>query len=199
MRLLLLRSLLACGDDKEETGSADGGAEGTSDGGADGGGGDTGSPGECEDIDGDAGTPEAAACAAAGGVCVGEARLCTGEVAADVHDCVFSDGVGACCVPPAAEPEGDSCAALGGTCAMVGGCYLTDSWFVDDGGGCSEAWGASATCCAPQAACEDYSTELCCNYDESGAAMTAYMPLCSRGETTCFEGLELVCEADCQP
>ena len=215
---LLLLALFACaGGEKEDkdgrtddtatpTEGSDGvdgvdGSDGTD--GADGAdgadGSDGGDTGTCEDVDGDATAPaEAVECAAAGGVCVGMGATCTGTVI-DVGGCVFSDGSGACCVPPAAAPTGDTCAAKGGTCAVVGGCYLSKSWFVDDGGGCADTFGASVTCCAPTNACEDYGTELCCSFDSAGVATAAYMPYCDRGAVACFESTTKVCEADCQP
>jgi len=214
-KLTILLALLACaGGEKEDqdgfvpdsatpaegTDGADG-TDGTD--GADGSdgsdGSDGGDTGTCEDIDGDATAPaEAAACAEAGGVCVGTGATCSGTII-DTGGCVFSDGTGNCCVPLPATPTGDTCAEKGGTCTVVGGCYLSKSWFVDDGGGCSDAFGASVTCCAPTNACDDYGTELCCNYDSAGVATSAYVPYCDRGEVTCFEGTTKVCEADCQP
>jgi hypothetical protein len=113
--------------------------------------------------------------------------------------CAFDGGGAACCVPNIPAPEGETCAALGGTCAPVGGCLQAKGWLVQDDGGCSDAWGASATCCAPTAACDGWGTELCCAYDSTGAAMTAYNPTCQRGEPACFEGTTQVCEADCRP
>jgi hypothetical protein len=188
MFVALLTAFLACSGTKDgspaDSGSLDSGS-------TDSGGGDTGMA--CEP--GTDQTPGAPGCAAAGGVCIGGGAPCSGTVNADLSgECRFDDGAGACCVPPAAAPSGDTCASRGGTCAPIAGCGKVDGWVADS----SDCTGVNNVCCVPEASCDGQEELVCCAYDESsGAPMTQFSGLCDRGTVTCFEGTALTCVEDC--
>ena len=183
MLTLLLTTLLACTGLKDDTPTdTDSGSM------------DSGSP----DMECDAGTdptPGSPGCAEAGGICVGTEAQCSGTVAAEHNgECIFDDGDGVCCVPPAAEASGDTCASLGGTCAPIGGCGKVDGWTAES----SDCEGVNNICCVPEATCDGQESLACCYYDEAtGAPMTQYEPLCDRGTVTCFESTTLSCIEDC--
>lgn len=119
------------------------------------------------------------ACLAAGGVCLGGAAACTaggGTVsAAGAAGCRFSDGDGACCVPPAAMPTGDSCAAHGGLCAPIAGCNFVQGAFAPPG--CA---GVGAVCCVPRSVCGQ-EAQVCC----APGGATTFRPSCDRGTFRC--------------
>jgi hypothetical protein len=152
--------------------------------------------GECTDMDGDSGAAQAAACASAGGVCVSALDACSeGTHAADADSsCVFDDGPGYCCVPPAPSPTGDSCAATGGVCAPIGGCGQAKGWYTTASSECSDSFGFMFVCCAPTNACDGYGLTTCCTDD--GA--TAFVPTCDRGARSCeIDGTTEVCDQEC--
>ncbi len=185
MLALLLATLLACTGAKDDT---------PTDTDIDSGGMDSGST----DKECDAGTdptPGSPGCAAAGGICVGSRDQCSGTIAAEHNgECTFDDGDGFCCVPPAANASGDTCAAQGGTCAPIGGCGKVDGWTAES----SDCEDVNNICCVPEATCDGQESLACCYYDAStGAPMTQYEPLCDRGTVTCFEGTTLTCVEDC--
>jgi hypothetical protein len=132
----------------------------------------------------DTGGPEdvtANPCEAAGGLCLGgPASTCTdrgGSVAPSGDaGCVFDDGPGVCCVPPAAQASGDTCASHGGVCAPIAGCNFTQGNFAPPS--CFDQGGPGTVCCVPQSVCGP-ETEACCN------DMTTYRPMCDRGAFTC--------------
>lgn len=153
--------------------------------------------GTCEDVDGDASqTPDAPNCQAAGGVCVFSLDQCAaGEHAEDADsDCIFDDGDGYCCIPPAPAATGEDCASQGGVCAPIGGCGMVHGWYTSNLDECSGDWGVGTICCAPTDACAGWGTELCCTDD----GLTAYVASCDRGDVLCaIDGTTLLCEGDC--
>ena len=131
----------------------------------------------------DAGNP----CLAARGICLGNGASCTaggGTVsAAGAAGCVFSDGNGVCCVPPAPMPTGDSCAAHGGVCAPIAGCNFVQGAFAPPS--CA---GAGVVCCVPRAVCGP-ETMVCC----APGGATTFRPSCDRGAYRCtIEGTMLM-------
>lgn len=189
---LVLAALLACSGhkdahDSETTDSAE--DSGGTDSAADSGGTDLECAGGADP------TPDAPGCAAAGGICVGTEAQCGGTPASAYNsECRFDDGGGVCCIPPAAEASGDTCASRGGTCAPIGGCYMVDGWMADS----TDCTGVNNVCCVPESTCDGQESVSCCAYDEAtGAPMTRFTGLCDRGTVTCFEGTELACNEDC--
>lgn len=139
--------------------------------------------------------PSFAACAAAGGICVGQGE-CTGTHLSDQDtDCAFDDGPGDCCAPPAAAASGDTCTEMGGVCAPVGGCYGSDGWSTES----SDCSDVNRVCCVPEDSCEGQDVLTCCYVDpESGVPMTQYRAHCNRGEVECpINGTALTCVEDC--
>ncbi len=149
--------------------AVDGDSDGGDDAGTDAGG----------DVASDAAVDAGNACAAANGICVGTAAACTGGggsvAAAGAGGCRFSDGDGTCCVPPAAQSTGDSCAAHGGVCAPIAGCNFVGGAFAP--GSCS---GVGIVCCVPRLVCGQ-ETQVCC---APGGAAT-FRPSCDRGTFRC--------------
>ncbi len=125
----------------------------------------------------DAGTPTNA-CEALGGLCLGQGAACTnggGTVsAAGASGCVFSDGAGVCCIPPAPQATGTDCRSHGGLCAPIAGCNFTHGNFAPPS--CSS--GPGIVCCVPQKVCGP-ETMACCN------AQTTFRPACDRGAFVC--------------
>jgi hypothetical protein len=125
----------------------------------------------------DAGAP-ANACEALGGLCLGQGAACTnggGTVsAAGASGCVFSDGPGVCCIPPAPQATGTDCRSHGGLCAPIAGCNFTRGNFAPPS--CSS--GPGIICCVPQKICGP-ETMACCN------AQTTFRPACDRGTFVC--------------
>lgn len=186
---LTLLLLLACTDKEDDTGTPPVDDTGET---ADTGGIDTAT---CEDMDGDLGDPEAPGCAAAGGVCAASLDACEPGTRLPDHDaeCVFDDGTGYCCAPPAASASGDSCAEQGGLCAPISGCDYVKGWFTPTEE-CGELYGIPSVCCAPQDSCEGYGVITCCTDDE----MAAYRASCLDGEAVCtVDGTSLMCDQDC--
>ena len=117
------------------------------------------------------------ACGALGGICVGISSDCTAAggtvLPGGASGCVYDDGPGTCCQPPAAQSTGDSCTAHGGLCAPISGCNFVDGAFAPPD--CS---GVGVVCCVPNSRCGD-ETVACCN------AMTTYRAACDRGTWKC--------------
>jgi hypothetical protein len=185
-----LSTLLACSGSKDAADTDSGGADSAQDsGGPDSGGTDL----ECDAASDP--TPAAPGCAAAGGICVGTEAQCSGALAAEHNDeCRFDDGGGVCCIPPAPETSGDTCASQGGTCAPIGGCGMVDGWMADS----SDCEGVNNVCCVPESSCDGQEALACCAFDEgTGTPMTRFSPRCDRGTVACFEGTTLTCIEDC--
>ncbi len=129
---------------------------------------------------GDGSTPGSGnACEVLGGLCLGQASVCTnggGTVsAAGASGCVFSDGAGVCCIPPAAQATGTDCRSHGGLCAPIAGCNFTHGNFAPPS--CT-GLGVGVVCCVPQKICGE-ETVACCN------DMTTFRPACDRGTFVC--------------
>ena len=148
----------------------------------------------------DAGSDDAAAlnaCRAAGGICVFDTAACTGGggTSLPVGDpgCVFSDGPGVCCEPPAPSPSGDSCQEHGGLCAPISGCNFVNGSFAPSDPMC---FFALELCCVPDSICGVEDVHCC---DPSGP--TGYRPVCDRGTFSCshIPGTVLVPENMCPP
>jgi len=139
----------------------------------------------------DAATPAPTnACEALGGLCLGQGAACTnggGTVsAAGASGCVFSDGPGVCCIPPAAQSAGTDCRSHGGLCAPIAGCNFTHGNFAPPSCG-----GVGIVCCVPQKICGP-ETMACCN------AQTTFRPACDRGTFVCtIAGTTLKPRAQC--
>ena len=138
--------------------------------------------------------PPSNACAAEGGICVSNATACSSgggtRAAAGDSGCVFDDGPGACCVPPAAEATGDTCRSRGGLCAPIGGCNFVEGSFAPPASDCGSV--PVIICCLPETVCGK-ETEVCCG------DTVAFRPTCDRGTFTCdlFDGTTLRDEAEC--
>lgn len=131
-------------------------------------------------VDTDADTdPPPTNCKDAGGICTGAANACgRGQALPNfASDCVFDDGPGICCKAPPEQPTGDNCRSLGGVCAPVGGCYMTDG-YLTSAPPCSANFGPSYVCCVPEAVCGPATSECC---DTS----TVYVTSCVHGVETC--------------
>ena len=132
-------------------------------------------------------------CKEAGGICVGGGQ-CEAAGGSDLPsydaDCVFDDGPGSCCEPPAASETGDTCNEQGGVCAPIGGCNQVDGAFALSSDSCGSP---SFICCVPEAVCGEEDM-LCCGETAS------FRPVCDRGDWTCdhIGNTQLVPEADCQ-
>ena len=143
--------------------------------------------------DPDTGEP-VSVCQAEGGICVSSATDCTDGGGAHAPEgdgtCVFDDGAGVCCVPPAAQATGDTCRARGGLCAPIAGCNFVEGSFAPPTEDCN--MGPVIICCLPESICGE-ETEVCCG--ES----TAFRPSCDRGTFDCdlFSDTTLVPEAEC--
>jgi len=142
-------------------------------------------------VDG-AAPPPANACEALGGLCLGQGSACTnggGTVsAAGAVGCVFSDGPGVCCLPPAAQAAGTDCRSHGGLCAPIAGCNFTHGNFAPPS--CT-GMGVGVVCCVPQKICGE-ETVACCN------DTTTFRPACDRGTFRCtIAGTTLKPRAQC--
>lgn len=117
-------------------------------------------------------------CEALQGLCVGQSGECTnggGTVAtAGAAGCVFSDGPGVCCVPPAAQATGSDCRSHGGVCAPIAGCNFAHGNFAPPS--CGSYPGV--ICCVPQSICGE--EKLACCTDQ-----TTFRPACDRGTFVC--------------
>jgi hypothetical protein len=133
-------------------------------------------------------------CKPLGGICLGSQADCTagGGTHASGGDatCVFDDGPGVCCTPPAAQPAGDGCPERGGLCAPIAGCNFVDGSFAPPTEECAGA--ALLVCCLPESVCGE-ETQVCCG------DTVAFRPSCDRGTFTCeeFPDTTLVDEGDC--
>lgn len=123
----------------------------------------------------DAGNP----CLAERGICVSDSASCTGGggtvSAAGASGCVFSDGRGVCCVPPAPMPTGDSCASHGGVCAPISGCNFVQGAFAPP-----TCAGVGVVCCVPRSVCGP-ETQVCC----APGGSASFRPSCDRGAYRC--------------
>ena len=130
----------------------------------------------------DAGTTPAASCLEAGGVCTSNASDSAsggGTVRAEFDgECVFDDGPGTCCVPPAVKPSGDTCADYGGVCAPIGGCLREEvkGHFAPPSCG----FNPSFACCVPASACPE-PRPVCCS------ETATFRASCARGTYQCFD------------
>jgi len=117
------------------------------------------------------------ACEALGGLCLGQGAACTnggGTVSVPgAAGCLFSDGPGVCCLPPAPQASGADCRAHGGLCAPIAGCNFTHGNFAPPSCG-----GVGIVCCVPQKICGE-ETVACCN------DTTTFRPACDRGQFVC--------------
>lgn len=153
------------------------------------GGGDGGSGGEA----GQGGSGGAAnVCKAQGGLCTQTAECddAGGTVdPAGAPGCVFDDGPGVCCVPPAPQTSGDTCASHGGVCSPIAGCNFVDGAFAPP-----ECTGVGIVCCVPETIC-GVENVICCDPGPSAD----FRPMCDRGDWTCdaFTGTTLMPEEDC--
>ena len=131
-------------------------------------------------------------CKEAGGVCLGSGQ-CEGaggdHLAQQDLSCVFDDGPGECCMPPAPAESGDTCNDQGGVCAPIGGCNQVDGAFALSSDSCGSP---SFICCLPESICGEEDM-LCCGESAS------YRPVCDRGEWTCdhIGNTRLVPEEEC--
>lgn len=156
----------------------------------------TDTTGEACMVDGGPAGGSGNACKDAGGVCLGDEASCAGQggtrAAAGDADCMFDDGAGYCCVPPAPTAIDGVCAHAGGLCTPTAGCGFVDGSY----GPQSECEGASAgvICCVPEWQCGP-TTLVCC--DMSGP--TGYFPTCSCDTYDCANvpGTVLVEAAQC--
>lgn len=132
----------------------------------------------------DAGTSDAevpTSCLEAGGVCTGSSSACEtggGTVRSEfASDCIFSDGLGACCVPPVKQPSGDTCSDHGGMCTPVGGCFREEirGHFAPPSCG-----GVLMMCCVPATACSEPRPECC-------STSATFRATCDRGQYTCLD------------
>ena len=145
------------------------------------------------DVADDVQTPDAGGgnlCKAYNGVCVSDAASCTkgkGTLAPGGNSgCVFSDGPGACCVPPPMTDSSAACSDFGGVCAPIAGCNFADGSFAPPSCGYP-----GFVCCVPQHVCGP-ETMSCCN------DMTTFRPACDHGKYICtIEGTTMKPTADC--
>jgi hypothetical protein len=136
--------------------------------------------GEARDAGASDGGAPATDCLSARGVCTFGAAACSsggGTVASAFDgDCLFSDGAGTCCIPPAPAPSGDSCADQGGICTPVGGCLRDEIQGHLTTARCPNL----QACCVPAAACPEPRPNCC------GEGVT-FRASCVRGDYVCFD------------
>ena len=120
-------------------------------------------------------------CQAVGGICLGSGTACTDAggtlLPAGDAGCVFSDGQGACCAPPVANPTGDSCLDHGGLCAPIAGCNFVEGAFTPSMPLCNDPF---QLCCVTGYVCGNEDV-MCCDL----AGPTGYRAACDRGTFTC--------------
>jgi len=132
-------------------------------------------------------------CEAGGGVCLGMGGPCetvggTPYPAGD-GQCLFTGERGSCCIPPAVQPTGDTCAARGGLCAPIAGCNFTNSAFAPTP---TPSCGfGGIICCVPNTVCGE-ETMRCCD------TMTSFRPACDRGQWICtIDGTTMLPISEC--
>ena len=132
-------------------------------------------------------------CEAGGGVCIGMGGPCetvggTPYPAGD-SQCLFTGERGSCCIPPAAEPTGDTCAERGGVCAPIAGCNFTNSAFAPTP---TPSCGfGGIICCVPNTVCGE-ETMRCCD------TMASFRPACDRGQWICtIDGTTMLPISEC--
>jgi hypothetical protein len=121
------------------------------------------------------------ACQDVGGICVSNDATCTGGngvvLGAGAAGCVFDDGPGTCCAPPAPAQEGSTCELHGGLCAPISGCNFVHGAFAEP----SCNMGPGTICCVPESQCGPETQECC---DPSGP--TTFRTACDFGTWTCI-------------
>ncbi|NQW61618.1 MAG: hypothetical protein HQ461_02200 [Deltaproteobacteria bacterium] len=132
-------------------------------------------------------------CEAGGGVCIGMGGPCETvggtPYPAGNSQCVFTGELGSCCVPPPAQPTGDTCADRGGVCAPIAGCNFTNSAFAPTP---TPSCGfGGIICCVPNTVCGE-ETMRCCD------TMTSFRPACDRGQWICtIDGTTMLPISEC--
>jgi hypothetical protein len=132
-------------------------------------------------------------CEAAGGLCIGMGGPC--ETAggtpypAGNSQCLFTGEMGSCCIPPAVEPTGDTCADRGGLCAPIAGCNFTNGAFAPTP--TPSCGRGGIICCVPNTVCGE-ETMRCCD------ATTSFRPACDRGQWICtIDGTTMLPISEC--
>jgi len=140
-------------------------------------------------------TTTAGPCEAGGGVCLGMGGECetvggTSYPAGD-SQCVFTGELGTCCIPPAVQPTGDTCADRGGVCAPIAGCNFTNSSFAPTPTPTCSRFNPGIVCCVPNTVCGE-ETMRCCD------ATTSFRPACDRGQWICtIDGTTMLPISEC--
>ena len=140
-------------------------------------------------------TTLAGPCEAGGGVCLGMGGECetvggTSYPAGD-SQCVFTGELGTCCIPPAVQPTGDTCADRGGVCAPIAGCNFTNSSFAPTPTPSCSRFNPGIVCCVPNSVCGE-ETMRCCD------ATTSFRPACDRGQWICtIDGTTMLPISEC--
>lgn len=119
-------------------------------------------------------------CEAGGGLCLGMGGACETvggtPYPAGNSQCLFTGEMGSCCIPPAVQPTGDTCAERGGLCAPIAGCNFTNGAFAPTP---TPSCGfGGIICCLPNTVCGE-ETMRCCD------ATTSFRPACDRGQWIC--------------
>jgi hypothetical protein len=132
-------------------------------------------------------------CEAGGGVCIGMGGPCetvggTPYPAGD-GQCLFTGERGSCCIPPAVQPTGDTCAERGGLCAPIAGCNFTNGAFAPTP--TPSCGRGGIVCCVPNTVCGEETTR-CCD------ATTSFRPACDRGQWICtIDGTTMLPISEC--
>lgn len=132
-------------------------------------------------------------CEAGGGVCLGMGGECETvggtSYPAGNSQCVFTGELGSCCIPPAVQPTGDTCADRGGLCAPIAGCNFTNSAFAPTP---TPSCGfGGIICCVPNTVCGEETTR-CCD------TMASFRPACDRGQWICtIDGTTMLPISEC--
>ena len=134
-------------------------------------------------------------CEAGGGVCLGMGGECETvggtSYPAGNSQCVFTGELGSCCIPPAAEPTGDTCADRGGLCAPIAGCNFTNGSFAPTPTPSCSRFNPGIICCVPNSVCGE-ETMRCCD------TMASFRPACDRGQWICtIEGTTMLPISEC--
>lgn len=140
-------------------------------------------------------TTLAGPCEAGGGVCLGMGGECETvggtSYPAGNSQCVFTGELGSCCIPPAVQPTGDTCADRGGVCAPIAGCNFTNSSFAPTPTPSCSRFNPGIICCVPNSVCGE-ETMRCCD------AMTSFRPACDRGQWICtIDGTTMLPISEC--
>jgi hypothetical protein len=132
-------------------------------------------------------------CEAAGGLCIGMGGPCDTAggtpYPAGNSQCLFTGEMGSCCIPPAVEPTGDTCADRGGLCAPIAGCNFTNGAFAPTP--TPSCGRGGIICCVPNTVCGE-ETMRCCD------ATTSFRPACDRGQWICtIDGTTMLPISEC--